>query len=288
MTEADDSSFLAKHTDRPDWPVLISVPHAGRTYPTELLDNLRIPPAQLIRLEDRYSDRLAVAAQEAGFPSIVATRPRAWIDLNRSVYEIDPAMIADLPPRVSIQPSRKVRGGLGLVPRRLSGAGNLWRGKWKHDDIVSRIETDHQPYHRQISDTLGRIRDMHGGAILLDIHSMPPLYCEQNRSVDFVVGDRFGRSAGSRYSELAKSYLAGKGFRTELNHPYSGGYILDQHGQPHMNVHAIQIEVNRKLYLDQRLESPVPAAGEIADLIAGLARMLARLLPGQLQLEAAE
>ena len=285
---SEDSSFLAKHVEQPEWPVLISVPHAGRTYPTELLDNLRIPHSALIRLEDRYSDRLAATAQDAGFPSIVAMRPRAWIDLNRSAREIDPAMISDMPPRAAIQPSRKVRGGLGLIPRRLSGVGDLWLSKWSHADINSRIELDHKPYHEKISNILDRIHEGFGGAILLDIHSMPPLYCEQNRSVDFVVGDRFGRSAGSRFSELAKSYLAGRGYRAELNHPYSGGYILDQHGRPDLNVHAIQIEVNRKLYLDQRLHSPIAEAKDIADLIAGLATMLAKMLPGQLQLEAAE
>tara|TARA_R110000824_G_scaffold10236_16_gene45311 strand:+ start:512 stop:1399 length:888 start_codon:yes stop_codon:yes gene_type:complete len=271
-----------------NFPVLISVPHSGREYPPELFANLNVSASHLIRLEDRYADRLAASAIASGFPSIIARKPRAWVDLNRGRTEIDPDMVAGMDPAQTPHISKKVRGGLGILPRRLHGAGNLWREKWPHQHVIGRIEQDHEPYHVMVAQLLDQIRSIHGRALLLDLHSMPSLLDENGRKIGFVLGDRFGRSCESRYVELAAVHLRMHGHHVQTNHPYSGGYILERHGKPGSNVHAFQLEVDRSLYLDQNMREPIAATRSIAELIRNCCVMLAEQLSGRDQLEAAE
>tara|TARA_R110000824_G_scaffold338547_1_gene525077 strand:+ start:3731 stop:4591 length:861 start_codon:yes stop_codon:yes gene_type:complete len=282
------SAYSLANVDALKFPVLVSVPHSGREYPSELLDNLNVPASHLLRLEDRYADRLASSAIAAGFPSIIARKPRAWVDLNRNRTEIDPDMVAGMDPKQTPQISRKVRGGLGILPRRLHGVGNLWREKWQHQHVIDRIEQDHEPYHVTIEQLLGEIRSVFGCALLLDLHSMPSVFDEDRRQISFVIGDRFGRSCDSRYAELAVDHFRVQSHHVQANHPYSGGYILERHGKPAHNIHALQLEVDRALYLDQSMREPVPAAGAIAELIGNCCVMLAEQLSGGRQLEAAE
>ncbi|MEH6662558.1 MAG: N-formylglutamate amidohydrolase [Parasphingorhabdus sp.] len=270
------------------FPVLVSVPHAGREYPPELLDNLNVPASHLLRLEDRYSDRLAASAIASGFPSIIARKPRAWVDLNRNRTEIDPDMVIGMDPSQTSQKSKKVRGGLGLLPRRLHGAGDLWRNKWSYQHVIERIEQDHEPYHAMVANLLDQIRSVFGCALLLDLHSMPSIFDENHNKIGFVLGDRFGRSCESRYVELAAGHFRMHGHLVQTNHPYSGSYILERHGRPSRNIHAFQLEVDRSLYLDQYMREPVAAAGAIAELIRNCCVMLAEQLSGQHQIEAAE
>lgn len=270
------------------FPVLVSVPHSGREYPPELLDNLNVPASHLLRLEDRYSDRLAASAIATGFPAIIARKPRAWVDLNRSRTEIDPDMVAGMDPSQTAQMSKKVRGGLGLLPRRLHGAGNLWRNKWPYQHVIDRIEQDHEPYHLMVAHLLDKIRSVFGCALLLDLHSMPSIFDENQNKVGFVLGDRFGRSCESRYVELAAGHFRMNGHLVQTNHPYSGSYILERHGSPSRNIHAFQLEVDRSLYLDQNMREPIAASRSIAELIRNCCMMLAEQLSGRDQLEAAE
>ena len=270
------------------FPLLISVPHSGREYPVELLDNLNVSASHLLRLEDRYADRLAASAIAFGFPAIIARKPRAWIDLNRGRAEIDPDMVAGMDPAQTPHISSKVRGGLGILPRRLHGAGNLWRDKWQHQHVIDRIEKDHEPYHVMVAHQLEQIRSVFGCALLLDLHSMPPVFDENRSKIGFVLGDRFGRSCESRYVELAGVHFRMQGHHVQTNHPYSGGYILERHGKPAQNIHAIQLEVDRSLYLDESLREPIAATGSIAELIRNCCLMLAEQLSGRVQLEAAE
>jgi len=270
------------------YPLLISVPHAGRDYPDSLYHNLNVPSSHLRRLEDRYSDLLARDAIDSGFPTIIAHKPRAWIDLNRSSTEIDADMVSGLSKSYVTMPSRKVRGGLGLVPRRLSGVGELWQKKFSWNDVVDRISGDHEPYHAQISKILEAMRSKFGCAILLDLHSMPPLDSSNSQQPSIVIGDRFGSSAGSRYSEFAMSIFEQSGLVAQLNHPYSGGYILERHGAVDRNIHAIQVEVDRSCYLDVTLSEPGDGMAIVAKAVENLAFQLADQATGQMLLEAAE
>ena len=278
------SAFSLTNVDALKFPVLVSVSHAGREYPAELLDNLNVPASHLLRLEDRYVDRLAASAIASGFPTIIARKPRAWVDLNRSRTD----MVVGMDPAQTPRISRKVRGGLGIVPRRLHGAGNLWREKWQYQHVLDRIEQDHEPYHLMVEHILERIRSAFGCALLLDLHSMPSVFDENRSQIGFVIGDRFGRSCESRYAELTGGHFRAEGHHVQANHPYSGGYILERHGKPQRNIHALQIEVDRALYLDESLREPVASAPVIAELIRNCCMMLAEQLSARDQLEAAE
>lgn len=282
------SSYSLSNVETLNFPVLVSVPHSGREYPPELLDNLNVSAAHLLRLEDRYADRLAASAIASGFPAIIARKPRAWIDLNRSRTEIDPDMVVGMDSAQTPNISRKVRGGLGILPRRLQGAGNLWREKWQYQQVIDRIERDHEPYHVMVARLLDQIRSAHGCALLLDLHSMPPVFDENRRKIGFVIGDRFGRSCESRYVELAAVHFRTHGHHVQTNHPYSGGYMLERHGRPAGNINAFQLEVDRTLYLDQNMREPIAATYSIAELIGDCCAMLAEQLSGRHQLEAAE
>jgi len=280
-----DGSFSSYNVDELQYPLLISVPHAGRVYPKEIMDNLAVPATHLLRLEDRYADRLASAAISRGLPTLIAHQPRAWVDLNRARSEIDANIIQGLSPSQLPAPSRKVRGGLGVVPSRLHGIGSLWRKKWQWEDINDRLDNCHEPYHHGVTQMLDQIRLKFGCALLLDLHSMPPLD-EKQGNIDVVVGDLFGRSAGSRYSELTMSFLEQSGINARLNHPYAGGYILERHSQVEKDVHALQVEVNRRCYLDEALREPSDDLPVMADHIANLAMRLADHMGGQFLLAA--
>ncbi len=280
-----DRPFSSYNVDELQYPLLISVPHAGRVYPKEILDNLAVPATHLLRLEDRYADRLANIAISKGFPTLIAHRPRAWVDLNRARSEIDANIIQGLSPSQLPAPSRKVRGGLGVVPSRLHGIGSLWRKKWQWEDINNRLDDCHEPYHNGVTQLLNQINLKFGCALLLDLHSMPPLD-EKQGNIDVVVGDLFGRSAGSRYSELAMSFLEQSGINAQLNHPYAGGYILERHSEVGKDIHALQIEVSRGCYLDEALREPGDGLPVMADHIANLAMRLTDHMGGQFLLAA--
>ena len=283
-----ENSFSIHNGDKARFPLLISVPHAGRSYPKSLYRNLNVPSSHLQRLEDRYSDLLAKDAIESGFPTVIAHKPRAWIDLNRNKSEIDVDIISGLSKSRVAMPSRKVRGGLGLVPRRLSGVGELWQQKWPWEDIAARIANDHEPYHKKITAILEKMQRQFGCAILLDLHSMPPLDSSTEGQPKIVIGDRFGRSAGSRYSEFAMTVFERSGLASRLNLPYSGGYILERHASLDNNIHAIQIEVDRRCYLNASLSEPGEGLPAVAKTISDLAYELADQANGKMLLEAAE
>ncbi len=288
MEAKENDGFSMHNADVRGSPILVSVPHAGRDYPDEILDNLRIPRESLVRLEDRYADLLAKAVIAAGIPTIIAHRARAWIDLNRDEADCDEDMFDLQDTALIARPSAKQRGGLGLIPRRLSGEGEIWKRRIGQACLRMRIEQFHRPYHATIAATLERMRRDHGGAVLLDLHSMPSLPSNYGaRPPQFVVGDRYGRSAANQFSEMLMARLREQNRPCALNHPYSGDYVLNRHGDMGRNVHAVQLEVDRALYLDEQLREPKAAVQEIAALVAELALMLGQVI-GDATLLAAE
>ncbi len=276
-------------------PVLICVPHAARHYPQALTRNLRLPAEVLLRLEDRYADLLARKAAGAGICVLTAKAPRAWIDMNRAPGDIDADMLSDADTGDFGQMSAKARGGLGLIPRRLSGHGDIWRAKWTRADVSQRVARYHTPYHHKISQLLGDMRARCGGAVLLDLHSMPSIPSRYDeKPVRIVVGDRFGRAASGRMSETVLA-LAERGsnespemFETRLNHPYAGGYALERHGRPENNVHAIQLEIDRALYLDEAGREPVNGVHAVGTMVREMALALADEIYTQGYVQAAE
>jgi N-formylglutamate amidohydrolase len=248
-------------------PVVLSVPHAGRDYPAALLGALRVPATVLPVLEDRYIDHVALAARRLE-TMLLQRRARAWIDLNRSESDRDPRVDDGVRPHSQPMPSAKVRSGLGLVPRRAGAAGDLWRRRFSAIEIAVRIAQDHRPYHAALAAALAAAQARFGVAVLLDVHSMPPL----GDHARIVFGDRFGQAAAARVVARLEAEAARAGVRAALNTPYAGGHILERHAAPARGIHAIQIEFDRTLYLDAALDRPGPG---LADVAALLGRMIA-------------
>lgn len=238
------------------FPVVIAVPHAGRDYPAALLADAATAPERLAQLEDRYADLLIETAISRGATAVVARRARAWLDLNRDPREIDPATVEGPMPRDMISTVR-TRSGLGLIPRRIGTGPQLWRRRYTAAEIDDRIAAIHAPYHDTVDVLLASARARFGIAVLIDCHSMPPVTGANLRErPDVVIGDRFGRSAQAGLTDRIESIIAAQGFRTARNAPYAGGYTLDRHGRPERGIHAVQIEIDRSLYLDRALDRP--------------------------------
>ena len=262
-------------------PVLIAVPHAGRSYPPALLAQMRDAAGAGLKLEDRYVDLLARAvARETGAGLLVAHAPRAMIDLNRAPEEMDWDMLADGEgdeARESPRTARRARGGLGLVPRRLPGLGEIWKRRMTRAELDARLAGAHAPYHAALAGELKTLKARWGGALLLDLHSMPPLGPKRGSqaSADLVVGDRFGSSCDGALCAAAFDYFATVGRRAAHNRPYAGGYVLDRHAAPARGIHGMQIEICRAVYLEERLQEPGAGFDAVADLLIGLVRRLA-------------
>jgi len=271
-------------------PVLLAVPHAGRAYPDALLERMRNPGYAALRLEDRYVDLLAEeVARITGAALLVAQAPRAMIDLNRDVHDVDWGMFGDglaaeapghdlgsYAPELSGQPMppsvRRAKSGLGLIPRRLPGMGELWKRRHAPDELAARIAGIHAPYHQQLAGQLAALRARWGAALLVDLHSMPPLGVAGGPpGPEFVLGDRFGASCDGGLVASAFAHYACQRRTVAHNRPYAGGYVLERHAAPHQGLHALQIEIDRSCYLDTRLTEP--GAG-----FAGMVRVLAELV----------
>ena len=275
-------------------PVFIAVPHAGRAYPAALLAMLRDPEVAPGRLEDRLVDRLAQAvASETGAGLLVADAPRAMIDLNRAPNDIDWGMIADAGAApseggrsvASAEAGRsgplfsgRARGGLGLIPRRLPGVGELWKGPLGHADLLARLEGVHQPYHACLASALADLAERWGAALLIDLHSMPPLPVRGSGgtgAAHVVLGDRFGASCAGSLVASAFGALAQRRVPTAHNRPYAGGYGVERHGAPRRGIHAVQIEIDRHRYLDSRLMEVGAGFDEMVAILVAMVRVLA-------------
>jgi N-formylglutamate amidohydrolase len=270
-----DPPFIRLGPDQPRHPVIISVPHAGRNYPPDMTLLTRLPAAQLQVLEDRHADSLVRAAVTAGFRVLIAQTPRAWIDLNRGERDYDPDLIqSGSAPSI---PSAKVRGGLGIIPRRIQRGGDIWRGKISASAFERRLADIHRPYHTALGKMIDETRRQFGVALLIDLHSMPPLAeSEEDKApARCVIGDLFGQSSANRFSETAQATADAHGLAAALNSPYAGGYILERHGAPHSGVHALQIEIDRTLYLEERLDELGPGVKAMQRFVAALALALA-------------
>jgi len=283
-----DASFDRWGPNAPTHPVILSVPHAGREYPAAMLPLLRLPPARLVALEDRHADAVARAAlgggaTPGGCTALVQRLPRAWIDLNRGEDERDPAV--DEGARAGTRASAggsdgaraaRLASGLGLVPRRAGAAGELWRRRLTDAEVGARLEDAHRPYHAALAELLAAARARFGAAVLLDLHSMPPLRnAGGGAPARLVIGDRFGRAAGARFTARAEAAAGAGGHPVALNVPYAGGHVLERHGDPANGVHALQLELDRSLYLDAGLDRPGPDLAATAALVRGVIDALA-------------
>jgi N-formylglutamate amidohydrolase len=263
-------------------PVLLSVPHSGRDYPGWLSALASGGEPALATLEDPLVDRLAWRAVKRGVGAVIARAPRAAVDCNRAEDEIDPAVVEG---RRRERLTARARGGLGIVPGRTPHHGFLWRRAIDGRQLEARLVQAYRPYHDAIDDLLGQIHRRFGCALLLDCHSMPP---PPDGVPSVVIGDRRGRSAGSWISRDALRVVRECSFTAGLNDPFAGGHIVERHGDPARNVHALQIELDRRIYLDRALREPGPGFDKAAALIETLAVELGAVLLRQPFATAAE
>lgn len=266
-------------------PLLIAVPHAGRAYPGSLLERMRNPGFASLRLEDRYADLLGrEVARQTGAALLVAHAPRAMIDLNRDTRDVDWDMIARGRGGESLgsyAPGMRARSGLGLIPRRIPGLGELWNKRHEAEELSARIAAIHDPYHECLADALAQLRTRWGAALLIDLHSMPPLGARGGPpGPEFVLGDRFGASCHGALIGSCFGYFAEQRRGAAHNRPYAGGYVLERHAAPDAGIHALQLEIDRSCYLDSRLAEPGPEFAGMVDLLCGLVRRLADEVAG--------
>jgi N-formylglutamate amidohydrolase len=256
----------------PASPVVLSVPHAGRNYSTALLRASRLPREKLESLEDRLVDRLVWRAVATGATAIIARSPRAEIDLNRDEREIDPATVVPSPPMRALMLSPRTRGGLGLIPSRIAGSGSIWLHRTPQAEVRRRIEDIYHPYHAALAESLEQTRAAFGVAILLDCHSMPPREANQ---AGLVFGDRHGTSIAPELLDAALAATRAAGFHAVCNVPYAGGHITTCHARPAEGIHALQLEIDRSLYLKEDMRSPGAGFNDVARLVASITTALA-------------
>ena len=261
-------------------PVLLSIPHSGRDYDADLLARSRLGRASLERLEDPFVDRLVAGVIDRGVGAVIARAPRAVIDVNRALDELAPAAISG---RRGDPPTARARAGLGVIPTRLSGLGELWRAPISEAEFERRAALVHRPYHDALAARLALLAETWNDVLLLDCHSMPP----RAGDADIVFGDRHGMSAAPWLVEAAEAIARRLGFAVARNLPFAGGHVVERHGQPLQRVHALQIEVDRSTYCRRDLRSPGVGFDRVAMLFEALGSELGAALSQRFD-EAAE
>ena len=272
-----DPPFDVIEPARPTCPLVLSSPHSGSVYPQRFLDIARLDAIALRRSEDAFVDDLFAGAASLGAPLIRARFPRAYLDLNREPYELDPRMFeGKLPPHANTR-SVRVAGGLGTIARVVGDSQEIYAGRLTVAEGLERVDRLYKPYHAALRGLVERAQRQFGYAVLIDCHSMPSTptvaaAAERRIKTDFVVGDRYGTSADGSFVELLEKALRRAGYAVHRNKPYAGGFITEHYGAPQAGVHAIQIEVNRALYMDERTIERAPRFEAVkADVTAVLA-----------------
>jgi N-formylglutamate amidohydrolase len=270
--------FQAIEPPRLAAPLVFDSPHSGSRYPRAFLAASRLDPLTLRRSEDAFVDELFLPCVALGAPLLRARFPRAFLDLNREPFELDPRMFDGPLPDYANTRSLRVAAGLGTIPRVVGDAQPIYRERVAVADALARVAALHRPYHQRLAGLIERTRTRFGVAILIDCHSMPSTLAEAG-AVDIVLGDRFGASAAPWVVEALESALLASGYRVRRNKPYAGGYITEHYGLPAAGRHAVQIEVNRALYMDEaRLMKLDRAAGLAESLKDAAAALAARAL----------
>jgi N-formylglutamate amidohydrolase len=268
-------------------PLVLSSPHSGSIYPERFLAASRLDPLTLRRSEDAYVDELFLPCVALGAPLLRALFPRAYLDVNREPYELDPQVFEGPLPEFANTRSLRVAVGLGTIPRVVGDAQPIYKRSLTVAEGLGRIEWLYRPYHRQLRALVERARARFGLAVLLDCHSMPSNAADVG-GLDVVLGDRFGASAAPDIVEILETSLRAAGYRVRRNKPFAGGFITEHFGAPGQGVHAVQIEIARALYLDERRLVRTETWIALRDNLFNAAKRLAAAYDGDLNRLAAE
>lgn len=263
--------FLTRGGGVGDSAFVFAVPHSGRHYPDSFKRISKLSDHQLRLSEDAFVDDLFAGVPDMGASLIVATYARAYLDLNRAGNEIDPEMF--IGPLGDIEPdlSNRVKAGLGLIPKMIGEGLPIYETRLPVREVLKRIRETYTPYHRQLTQALNNRKDHHGRAILIDCHSMPSgseLGRGKRSQPDIILGDCWGASCAPDLTALAERLFLEEGFRVRRNIPYAGGYVTRHYGKPDHDQHALQIEINRRIYMDEERVEKLPHFNDVRDCIS--------------------
>jgi len=266
-------------------PVVFNSPHSGSVYPRTFLTTSRLDVSTLRRSEDSFVDELLLGVVRRGHPLMRAHFPRCYVDVNREPYELDPRMFDGRLPSFANTRSMRVAGGLGTVARVVGDAQEIYGQRIPVDDAIRRIEALYKPYHRALRRLFSRVHRDFGAAVLVDCHSMPSMAGakDERPRADIVLGDRYGTSCAPVMAETIEATLRGQGYVVGRNKPYAGGFITEHYGNPAVGLHAIQLEINRALYMDERRFERSPSFAKLAADLELVADRLAALPVQELQ-----
>ena len=270
----------------PQWraPIIFNSPHSGSVYPNDFLIASRIDLATLRRSEDSFMDELIADLSRRGFPVVRVNFPRSYVDVNREPYELDPRMFSGRLPSFANTRSMRVAGGLGTIPRVVGDGQEIYRERLAVEDALLRIETLYKPYHRALRRLINRVHQTFGAVVVVDCHSMPSIGVSRDepRRPDVVIGDRYGTSCAQLLPDMVEATMSRLGYSVGRNKPYAGGFITEHYGNPASGLHAIQLELNRAIYMDERRREKSPRFAQVAADFAELADALATVPLGDL------
>lgn len=263
-------------------PVVFASPHSGDDYPPEFVAQARIDALMLRRSEDAFIDQIFAAAPHYGAPLLKAHFPRVYVDPNREPYELDPAMFDGPLPAFANRASPRVAAGLGTIARVVASGENIYPGKLDVTEVIERIERHYFPYHRALQALLEGTLERFGCYLLIDCHSMPsiggPMDSDPGlKRVDFVLGDCHAMSCSGKVTDAVERAFTELGYSIRRNNPYAGGYTTRHYGRPREGRHALQIEVNRALYMDEIRIRPTDGLARLTNHVNRLFTALAGL-----------
>ncbi len=277
-------SFTLRQPVERTTSVVFSSPHSGSDYPPEFLRQSVLDARAIRSSEDAFVDQLFGAAPDFGAPLLAARVPRAFVDLNRAVEELDPALVEGVG-RSAHNP--RISSGLGVIPRVVANGRVIYRGKISRNEAEERLKWAWTPYHAQLRRLLTEAERQFGEAILIDCHSMPHEAIEAisppgSRRPDVVLGDRFGAAAGPEIVDRIEAAFAGAGLRVVRNTPFAGAYITQAYGRPSRNCHVVQVEIDRALYMDEREIRPARGFDAFRRMMTSVVAEIAAIgMPGE-------
>jgi len=271
-------------------PVVFASPHSGTDYPPDFLANSPLELLALRRSEDSFVDSLFAAVPDHGMPLLCALFPRAYIDPNREPFELDPAMFEDALPAYANTSSSRVAAGLGTIARVVSSGQEIYAGKLRFADAAQRINAHYRPYHRALRGLLDATRRSFGCYLLIDCHSMPSVGGPHDpdagrKRPDFVLGDCFGASCADEVIGMVEDTLRDRGYTVTRNRPFAGGFTTRHYGRPSQGLHALQIEINRALYMDEASIRPHDGMARLTDDMTALIKAIAAIDVARLRLK---
>ncbi len=275
-------SHYVLYPDDLNAPVILASPHSGTDYPKDFIRSSRLDFLSLRRSEDSFIDQIFSDAPKYGLPLLCARFPRAYVDPNREPFELDPSMFLDKLPEYANTKSSRVLAGVGTIAKIVANGQNIYRDKLTFSEAATRITNHYRPYHKSLSKLLFEAKELFGGYFLVDCHSMPSVGGPEDPDAgrlraDIILGDCFGNSCSERLVSTVHNFFTQLNYKVERNRPFAGGFTTQHYGKPNQGCHALQIEINRGLYMDEAIIKPRPGMIKLQSDINKVMKMLAKI-----------